>query len=458
MSHISTLFQALDTCNNVVSAIVGDIPETQEHTIFEVVEIAASDLAARVIAVAMSVIALICTAINVIPQAVMLNARLLIGPSAFLCILKANWAFLKVLLIGLGSPIGAIFFPTKVYGEWKMQEHLLSAIAEVLAQIPLDLNDLARGLRLNLDVLDNYQNLLVNFRGELEIEFAQSLIRADSNNIHSERLVIEDPDFMDFDYNVYQEAFHRLLLAHYSAEVVANAMPHYTPPRDEYRTARLDSGAAVSNFWFNAASTSRKDFSELLVYNQQIIAIEFWKQKLYAEDEFYIGGELYAALADRAVLNILETATLENNILVLHGKKDLQFTARNEVVNDMCKTFKALHIDIQKLALMPNEMRLLVKLLNRREKVGPEIVEIKPDAFKIKHDPKVKETLEQKAKRDKMDFVIKLFDGIVGVRTQCIDRRIMNTNNLSSEDTVDFSIVYEVDKYINTPEFNPQFA
>jgi len=449
MSHISSLFSYLEMCNNTICELANEMPEPVESTILEAFEVAAADIATRTIAVAMAAIACITSAFYVIPQLIMLNARLSIGPSALICILKANWAFLKTLVIGILSPIGAIFFPKKIYGEWKMQEQLQTQIAEVLAQIPLDIHDLARGLRLDLTRLHDFENALADFRGELELEFAKSVIVGEAANHQS---ALSDPDLMDFDYKIFQDAVHRLLLRHYTQEVVTTAMPHYRP-LDEFRPVRDANSPLREGLLHNVLSHARRDFSELFKYQMQLVAIELFREKVFPEDDFYAGGEVYAAIADRAVMNILEVATLENNVLVLHGKKDIQFTPKNEIVTDMSKTFKALHAGIQRLAEMPEERRLLITLLTRRNKTAAgSFVEIKPDQVKIKTKPT--ESADEKAIRERNELVIKLFDGIVEVRTKCIDRRIMNTNNLSSADTVDFGMIYEVPSYINNPEFN----
>lgn len=424
MGYVSPMFSALEASNDVIASYLDSMSNEPRVQVFQIIGNAVDEVIVRVIAVFTTVFAVGAVALFFVPQLSVLNARLLGDQEIGLpSIIKANWAFIKVVFFSLQLQGSSIICPKQVHREWGLQRKFLHAIAETLTEIPANLAAVATSVGIHLDSLPDRGARIDNFRTRLAGELTNSLVRKEIQQRTYEADTI-DPDFIKFNFALFDRPFRAVLLTFYTPQEIAQAEPLHQPFAG-YGNPVQDQGsitASLVNFATgNHVTNTKKQFSELLKMAMERVRDELIRSKIYTVDEVAsIDAGAYAAILDRAIFSILESAVADRNSLRLLGEKADLTLSKTRDTHGIYPVLKKMHADI--IELMSKQVALLIKLLNRRDEEGKSFEHELPDG----------------------DIVKKIFNGIVALRGSTLDNKIMNNYAIGDADKTDFMAVFQV--------------
>ncbi len=224
MTYISKTIGPLYELNSLVSNYSLAIePFAETNSLLDNASILFHEVGVRITALFFTALTLLLVPFFTIPDLCCLNLRViserdLLSPAIF----KVNFAFFKAVTLGVAAPLLAIIAPKYVYKKSVAHLALVRYTAEIFAQIPENLQALARKIDVDLRGLNHANATLANWREELVAHLATTLPRINLYQFEE----AEDSNFLTFNFLLYREAFRLLLRAHFSEADVQRVMPN----------------------------------------------------------------------------------------------------------------------------------------------------------------------------------------------------------------------------------------
>jgi hypothetical protein len=225
MTHVSLDYSYFTTVHNKLSSFSRATSSLSIHaSLFSNLKSCVRGVAVRVAALGSAIVGSGMCACGVAPVEMFLLALRISKERVqpLKPILKAEWAFLKTILIGLGGCFGAIFSPGVVYETLRVNEKLYTSIAEALCEIPENIQTISPSCGQNSAICS-----LGNWRQELTECLARTLpgqIQGRDQNLRC---------FMNFDLQLYKDSLRVMLLSHFplrEVEIAFDEAPAPLPP------------------------------------------------------------------------------------------------------------------------------------------------------------------------------------------------------------------------------------